>query len=510
MINYKKLFSIVSKSIVVFSIVFCSCKINVTPKPVENPLPSNYIYVKDFATYVENSEETEVSVHILDKDPDLSIIKKGLDANKNKMLSIDLSECTDLIIIKNKDFIYCNNIKSIILPESITSIGSYAFYGCSGITEIKLSENIISIGDVAFYGCSGITELKLPESITSIGECAFYNSSIKSFYIPKNLKSFSPGAFSSNYLEEIIVSPENPYYDSRENCNAIINTEKNAIVYGCASTVIPNSVTSIARDAFYRSNIQSLIIPDFVTSIGAQAFVESKLKSIIIPSSCSRIEMYTFICCGSLESIIFPDIPMYFGKTIFQFCPFKTLKLPDAYCDMAECPFELAGIEELIIPPHFSTNDLLPSIFNFAKIQNIKVLDGHPEYDSRDNCNAVIETKSNRLILGSKNTVIPDSVISITGFRGNSLVEKIDIPFGVKSIEDYAFFDCENLNNVTISDSVTEIGSRAFYDCSKLDSLIIPDTVTNIGEGAFYNVPLVIYNGSATGSPWGAIEHRKE
>jgi len=220
MINYKKLFSIVSKSIVVFSLFFCSCKINVTPKPAENPLPSNYIYVKDFSTYVENSEETEVSVHILDKDPDLSIIRKGLDANKNKMLSIDLSECTDLFIVEKKAFENCSNLISIILPDSLLQIYPYAFRFCTELKNIYFGENLTIISEEAFDGCSKIEKLEFFKNLQYVGKLAF----------PLTM------------IDEIIISEENPTFGEYAKYHALINSTTGELILGCNKTVIPEGV----------------------------------------------------------------------------------------------------------------------------------------------------------------------------------------------------------------------------------------------------------------------------
>ncbi len=107
---------------------------------------------------------------------------------------------------------------------TVTSIGEWAFYNCSSLTSINITNSVTSIGELAFYGCSNLTSITIPSSVNSIGESAFLNC-----------KS----------LTQIKVAPDNPVYDSRDNCNAIIETKSNTLIAGCASTVIPNSVTTI-------------------------------------------------------------------------------------------------------------------------------------------------------------------------------------------------------------------------------------------------------------------------
>lgn len=117
----------------------------------------------------------------------------------------------------------------LTLPNSLESIGDGAFRGCSGLTELTLPNSVTSIGDCAFYGCTGLTELILPNSVRSIGDIAF---------------TYCSG------LEKITVESGNSCYDSRDNCNSIIDTEFNTLIVGCKNSVIPNSVTSIGDGAF--------------------------------------------------------------------------------------------------------------------------------------------------------------------------------------------------------------------------------------------------------------------
>ncbi len=190
----------------------------------------------------------------------------------------------------------CTGLTNLALPSSVTSIGSAAFQGCSGLTELTLPNGVRSIGDYAFSGCSGLTELTLPNSVTSIGDCAFYGcTGLTELILPNSVRSIGDIAFTyCSGLEKITVESGNSCYDSRDNCNSIIDTEFNTLIVGCKNSVIPNSVTSIGYYAFYGcSGLTELTLPDSVASIGDGAFIccsdLSKITSLAeIPPVCGR------------------------------------------------------------------------------------------------------------------------------------------------------------------------------------------------------------------------------
>lgn len=140
----------------------------------------------------------------------------------------------------------------MIIPNSVASIGQGTFSCCTGLTSVTISNSMKSIGASAFGECIGLTSVTIPASVTSIGYKAFY---------------------SCNGLTSIVVENGNTVYDSRDNCNAIIETESNTLISGCKNTIIPNSVTSIGQGAFYGCcGISTLTIPNSVTSIDENAF----------------------------------------------------------------------------------------------------------------------------------------------------------------------------------------------------------------------------------------------
>ena len=283
---------------------------------------------------------------------------------------------------------------------SVTIIGVGAFDDCRNLTAINIPNSVTTIGDGAFEGCTGLTAINIPTSVTTIGNSAFSGCSS---------------------LATISVASDNPKYDSRNNCNAIIETATNKLIAGCKNTTISKSVTSIGDGAFDGcSNLATINIPNSVTNIGDGAFSDcSSLTTINIPNSVTNIGDGAFSDCSNLTSI--------------------------------------------------------------------SVVSNNPKYDSRNNCNAIIETATNTLIAGCMNTTIPKSVTSISdsAFDGCSSLTSINIPNSVTNIGDGAFYGCSSLANINIPNSVTSIGGGAFSGCSSLTNINIPNSVSSIGFEAF-------------------------
>ncbi len=202
----------------------------------------------------------------------------------------------DVLFNKNKSKIISfriQNIKSYIIPDSVTSIGNGAFSGCSSLSSIVIPDSVTSIGEWAFSDCSSLFNIVIPKSVTSIGDCAFIGcSSLSSIVIPNSVTSIGDSAFLG--------------------CSSLSNI------------VIPNSVTSIGDWAYGGcSSLSSIVIPESVTSIGDRAFSDCiSLSKIVIPSSVTSIGNSAFSGCRSLSNIVIPNSVTSIGSEAFAGCNF--------------------------------------------------------------------------------------------------------------------------------------------------------------------------------------------
>ena len=195
----------------------------------------------------------------------------------------------------------------IKFATDVESIGDYAFYNCSGLTSVTIPNSVTSIGVWAFSGCNGLTSIDIPISVTSIRSGAFNNCwRLTSVTIPISVTNIQNIAFGGcDKLTSIIVENGNSIYDSRNNCNAIIETTSNTLIAGCRSTIIPNSVVNIGVSAFSNCrSLTSVIIPISIINIKEQAFSGCRnLTSVTISNSITSIGNNAFSYCNSLTSI---------------------------------------------------------------------------------------------------------------------------------------------------------------------------------------------------------------
>lgn len=368
----------------------------------------------------ESAFESCLKLEKITMGDNISSIGKSAFCSCENLKSIAIPK--SLKTIEEYTFEDCKSLSSVVIADNVTSIKASAFRGCTNMSSLSLSKNLESIGDYAFFACNKLETLEIPNGVKKIGHQSFsclYH--LKTLTIPSSLTTMEGDPFYLDYaLTSIKVDKGNKCYDSRDNCNALIQKDGDVLLLGCVNTVIPKSVKKIGQCSFYACPITKTAIPEGVEDIDVGAFGYcADLVSVIIPKSVKRIECTAFCDCKNIASI--------------------------------------------------------------------KVDEGNEYYDSRENCNAIIQKNGDILVCGCPNTKIPNGIKAIGdyAFYGIEKITSITIPNTVESIGNYAFNYATGLTSVTIPSSVKTIGNHAFDICSNLKDVTIPEGVNSVGDYAF-------------------------
>ena len=335
---------------------------------------------------------------------------------------------------------------------------------------------VTEISDDAFQDCVKLTSITIPATVTKFHGWAFLNCTS---------------------LQQIIVNPNNPEFDSRDDCNAIIQTADNKVVVGCETTVIPNGITRIGTNAFWgRWGMKSMTIPETVKEIGEGAFafcislrnanlpssiekIEGgafafcDLRSVTLPATLTDLEPEAFRNCENLESVVIPDNLEEIPDSCFKYCKkLESIDLKNVK-KIGGGAFASTGLTSLVLPA--SVKEVCHEAFGWCPIATLDL--GQVE---KVGPAAFISNNMEEL-------TIPATLIEADGesFSWNFSMKKAIFEDGCTKVFDTMFHGNENLSEVFLPYTITEIQPRAFQSCKSLTRITIPDRVEKIGEQAF-------------------------
>ena len=384
--------------------------------------------------------------------------------------------------IQNSPFYNNNNVVNVIIKEGVTSIGNSAFTGCKYLQSVDIAQSVTSIGQAAFKDCV----------------------SLESLHIPKNVKSIKSDTFRHcGALQSIVVDEGNEVYDSRENCNALIETKTDTLLLGSNNATIPNGIKKIKTKAFYNcSDLKAIDFPESLVDIDDYAFYGcSSLNGVRIPNGMTSVSSFAFSNCKSLENIYIPESVEVIYYRAFGGSSAKNLTVP---CSTNIGGLSCSGLEHVTITKgtgemiNYSYTDSGPYMYytytpwqvSRTTIKEIILEDGITNIGSYAFCKSYYLPKIE----------LPDTVTTIGegGFYYCKRLADVKLSKRLVSIGKEAFFQCEALESIAIPESVKRIEERAFTGSILLDDVVLPYSVEYIGPSAFKNCgklsKLTIYN----------------
>ena len=369
---------------------------------------------------------------------------------------------------------YSGNATALYIPgeidgHEVVAIGDRAFENRTDLRTVMIPDSVTRINIGAFSGCINLANITLSKKIEKIGENAFYNcDSLQSVEIPKCLNDV--------YARYDSIDIPNGVFNECSNLKTIIFEEGSTVIAdalfrgcdGLESVTIPNTVTQIYGYAFADcKNLKNINISDSVTVLGENVFQnDTSITEINLPDSITALGRGVFSGCDRLKSIVIPDSVTNIGISAFSEC--KNL-------ESVTLSKELEKIGE-------------NAFYNCDSLQSIEIpkslKDVYATYDSIDTPNGVFNecSRLKTIVFEKGSTIIADAL-----FRGCDGLEEVKIPKTVTVIKNHAFNECIKLKAVEISNGMKEIGDSAFSECSNLQKVILPDTVNSMGTNIFYN-----------------------
>ena len=454
------------------------------------PMPP-FLYCKNLTDFVFGDEVEHIPAYLC---YNLTSLKNLVIGNSVTTIgSYAFSSCTGLKKViwnaRNANgfqydtpFSDCENLTDFVFGDEVEHIPDYLCYNLTSLKNLVIGNSVTTIRSHAFKGCTGLTEVTIPNSVTSIGSDAFYGcTGLTEVTIPNAVTSIGSSAFSG--------------------CT------------GLTEVTIPNAVTSIGSSAFSGcTGLTEVTIPNAVTYIGERAFEGcSGLTTVTIGNSVTTIEERAFTSCSGLTTVIWNARNAEYYNGLSYDSPFSNCdRLTDFVFgeEVEHIPAllccELASLKNLVIGNSVTSigisafdgcSGLTEVIWNARNVQDFQDNSSRP-FSGCDRLTDFVFGEEVEHIpdylcyqLTSLNTiVIPNSVTSIgtNAFSFCSGLKTVTIPNSVTNIGSSAFEDCTELKTVTIGNSVTDIGDEAFSSCFNLTEVSIPNSVTSIGDEAFY------------------------
>ncbi len=412
----------------------------------------------------------------------LKYIGESAFENCVKLISVDLPQ--SLTRVEKSVFNRCKKLKEVNFGSNIQTIGELSFYGCVSLEKVILPNSLKVLGDMAFYKCGKIHEITLPKHIEKIGNNAFTLSGLRSVVLEGNISNWGSGAFAQCkklHTLTLIEGVSRIGDKAFNNCPALINVN------------IPNSLKSLGENVFYDSGFGELIkdnetlgsvfingkhltgqvtIPEGITSIAGGAFYgNEEITEIQLPKSLEYIGTRAFGGCTGIKEINFPEKIKTIEEATFVWC--SGLEIVNSTTELESIKTRAFYGCKSLSTVNLSANVIMEDAFAETKL---------------------LEEKSSLVIVGNTiidgqgcvgEVIIPEGITSISAyaFANNKSITAVVLPKSLRIIDDGAFYGCNQLKEITGTDTIEKIGKQAFSKCVTLEQLTLK--VKQVDERAF-------------------------
>ncbi len=442
--------------------------------------------------------------------------------------NVEVNENCEILL--ESAFYGCNSLKSLIIPNTITSLGkilkgnhsieylelpflgnggsystlNYTFgqtstyynYVPSTLETVKINGDITEIVSEAFKNASGLKEVIIPSTVTTIGSYAFYQTGLESFDL-KNVESIGEYAFSKSSIKTINIGEHvtslgnRAFEDCKKlttvNCTGLTNTCTvgsylfnncellssvnlgnikqigNYMFMSCTALeelIIPDTVTFIGSYSFAYSGIKNIVASELTKTIGNYAFQSSEIETVDLSKmpdgENTRIYDYAFYQCSNLREVKLPNLTTI-NTYAFSKCPkLESIDLPDSLENISQYAFYDSGLKSVTLPTNLT--QMTNTCYEFASNDDLET----------------VTVKSTSL-----------NYASTSIFSNCSNIKTVVFEDGARSVLRLMFSNCSSLKSVTLASTITQIGQSAFNGCGSLTSIVIPANVTSIGDNAF-------------------------
>ena len=384
--------------------------------------------------------------------------------------SYALAPTTQMIACES--FQDCSKVTAIAIPSSVYEIGGYAFYNCSALTQVALPERIKTINDYLFYNCRSLSSIVIPDSVTRINYYAFaYCQGLTSLAFPAGLQSMGGELLQGcTNLQSILWNVRTynsiPKNNSWNDPLYYVRSQVTEFTFGDSVRIIPNNL------CYNMDKLTSLSLGCNITSIGT-AF-----------DGCMNIKSVHWNLRSCKEPEIYIQAPFYaLRDSITEFTFGDSVRMiPNYLCH------SMKRLRQLHIPEYVASIGAYS--FRYVEaLDSISVDENNNYYDSRNHCNALIESSSDKLLLGCHKTIIPEDISTIgeCAFRNVRNLRSVVLSDNVSSIGKEAFNGCKEMEELVLPEELETIDDYTFQDCDSLQSLTLPASVNTIGLRAFAN-----------------------